>query len=60
MAIEVQGKTIETDANGNLVNPQDWSWDVAKKLAAEEDIKLTQDHWRHPLVRQVSDLLPHR
>jgi len=45
MAIEVQGKTIETDANGNLVNPQDWSRDVAEKLAAEEDIELTQEHW---------------
>jgi len=45
MAIEVQGKTIETDANGNLVNPQDWSRGVAEKLAAEEDIELTQEHW---------------
>jgi len=45
MAIEVQGKTIETDANGNLVNPQDWNRDVAEKLAAEEGIELTQEHW---------------
>jgi len=45
MAIDVQGKTIETDDNGNLVNPQDWSRDVAEKLAAEEEIELTQEHW---------------
>jgi len=45
MAIEVKGKTIETDKNGNLVNPQDWDEDVAKALAAEEDIELTQEHW---------------
>jgi len=45
MAIEVNGKTIETDPNGNLVNPQDWSQDVAKVLAAEEDIELAQEHW---------------
>jgi len=45
MAIEVQGKTIETDANGNLVNHQDWNRDVAEKLAAEEDVELTQEHW---------------
>jgi len=45
MAIEVQGKTIETDANGNLINPQDWDRDVAEKLAAEEDVALTQEHW---------------
>jgi tRNA 2-thiouridine synthesizing protein E len=45
MAIEVNGKTIETDSNGNLVNYQDWNEDVAKALAAEEGIELTQQHW---------------
>jgi tRNA 2-thiouridine synthesizing protein E len=45
MAIEVNGKTIETDQNGNLVNPQDWDQDVAKVLAAEEEVELTQEHW---------------
>ena len=44
MAIEVDGKTIETDANGNLVNLQDWNEDVAKALAAAEGIELTQEH----------------
>jgi tRNA 2-thiouridine synthesizing protein E len=45
MAIEVNGKTIETDSNGNLVNYQDWNEDVAKVLAAEEEVELTQEHW---------------
>ena len=45
MAIDVQGKTIETDDKGNLANPQDWNRDVAEKLAAEEGIELTQEHW---------------
>lgn len=45
MTIEVNGKTIATDANGNLVNYQDWDRDVALALAAREDIELTQDHW---------------
>ena len=45
MAIEVNGRTIETDENGNLVNPQDWDKDVAGALAASEDIELTQEHW---------------
>jgi len=45
MAIEVNGKTIETDDNGNLVNYQDWNEDVAKALAAADDIELTQEHW---------------
>jgi tRNA 2-thiouridine synthesizing protein E len=45
MAIEVNGKTIETDDNGNLVNYLDWDRDVAKVLATEHDIELTQEHW---------------
>ena len=45
MAIEVNGKTIATDDNGNLVNPQDWNEDVATALAAQDDIELTQEHW---------------
>ncbi len=45
MAIEVNGKTIETDGNGNLVDPTAWNEDVAKVLAAEDDIELTQEHW---------------
>mgnify|MGYP000243520795 CR=1 FL=1 len=34
MALEVNGKSIETDENGNLVNPNDWDEDVARALAA--------------------------
>jgi len=47
MAIEVNGQTIETDENGNLVNVNDWSEDVAKALAAADDTmgELTQEHW---------------
>jgi tRNA 2-thiouridine synthesizing protein E len=45
MAIEVNGKSIETDANGNLVNYQDWDKDVAIALAATDDIELTQEHF---------------
>ena len=44
MAIEVNGKTIETDDNGNLVNYQEWDKDVAAALAAEDGIELTQEH----------------
>jgi len=45
MAIEVKGRVIEIDGNGNLVNYQDWDRDVAVALAAEDDIELTQEHW---------------
>jgi len=44
MAIEVDGKTIETDNNGNLVDYTAWDENVAKALAAVEGIELTQDH----------------
>jgi tRNA 2-thiouridine synthesizing protein E len=45
MAIEVKGRSIETDDNGNLVNYMDWDRDVAEALAAEDGIELTQEHW---------------
>ena len=45
MSIEVKGKTIETDPNGNLVNPADWDEDVAQALAQEEGVELTEPHW---------------
>lgn len=45
MALEVNGKTIETDDNGNLTDPTVWDEDVARALAAEDNIELTQEHW---------------
>ncbi|MCB1774989.1 MAG: TusE/DsrC/DsvC family sulfur relay protein [Gammaproteobacteria bacterium] len=46
MAIEVNGKTLETDDNGNLVDPTAWDEDVARALAAADDTmgELTQEH----------------
>ena len=34
MALEVNGKSIETDDNGNLTDPHSWDEDVARALAA--------------------------
>ncbi len=45
MALEVNGRSIETDENGNLTDPSAWDEDVAKALAAEDSIELTQEHW---------------
>jgi tRNA 2-thiouridine synthesizing protein E len=45
MALEVNGKTIETDSNGNLVDPHAWDEDVARAIAALEDVELTDDHF---------------
>ncbi len=33
------------DAEGYLIEPGDWDEEVAKALAAEEDIQLSDDHW---------------
>ncbi len=45
MSYEINGKTIETDANGYLVNYADWNEDVAKEIAVEEGVELTEKHW---------------
>ena len=45
MALEVNGKTIELDDNGNLTDPALWDEDVAKALAAMDNLELTQEHF---------------
>ena len=45
MGIEFEGREIETDANGFLVNTGDWSEGLAKVMAANEGIELTEKHW---------------
>ncbi len=45
MALEVNGKSIETDENGNLTDLGAWDEDVARALAAEDNIELTQEHF---------------
>ena len=43
----IAGKTIEVDADGFLVNPDDWNEEIAKELAKEEGItELTEQHWK--------------
>lgn len=45
MAIEVNGKTIETDEENYLVNLSDWSKEVAEIFAKEDELELTEQHW---------------
>lgn len=45
MSIECNGKTIETNEAGHLVNTEDWSEDVAKVIAEKEGIEMTDEHW---------------
>ena len=43
--ITVQGKQIETDASGYLLNIADWNEEVAKHIAQLEGVELTNAHW---------------
>lgn len=45
MMLKINGKQIETDAQGYLKQFSDWSEAVAPLLAAEENITLTPAHW---------------
>jgi tRNA 2-thiouridine synthesizing protein E len=45
MTVEVDGKAIETTETGFLVNVDDWNETVAKVIAAQEGIELTERHW---------------
>lgn len=45
MSLEVDGKTIETNPNGYLVELSDWNETVAQAIAAKEGIEMTQRHW---------------
>ena len=42
MAIDVNGKSIETDEEGYLANLNDWEKDVATVMAKEDDIEIVQ------------------
>ncbi|PWC11537.1 sulfurtransferase TusE [Brenneria corticis] len=43
--LEFEGRIIETDAQGYLMESADWSEALAAVLAEREDIQLTDAHW---------------
>ncbi len=45
MSLEVNGKNIELDANGNLTDFTQWDEDVARALAEQDEIELTEEHF---------------
>ncbi len=45
MSITVNGQEIETTDEGFLVNAEDWNEDIAKQIAAEEGLALSERHW---------------
>ncbi len=45
MAYEFGGASIETTANGYLVNAEDWSKALGEHIAGLEGVTLTDRHW---------------
>jgi tRNA 2-thiouridine synthesizing protein E len=44
---EIAGKAVEFDGEGFMVNPNDWTKEIAEVLAQEEGIgQLSLSHWR--------------
>jgi len=44
MEITVQGRSISTDEEGFLLNPNDWTEDVAEAIAQNEGFEMKDDH----------------
>jgi len=44
-SIEVNGKTIELDEENYMVDLSEWNEDIAKVLADQDEMKLTDNHW---------------
>lgn len=42
----ISGNAIETDAEGYLANLDDWSEEVATHLSNQDNLELTDDHWK--------------
>jgi dissimilatory sulfite reductase related protein len=54
MPLEINGKIVEIDNEGYLVNPEEWDEEIAKYFAQQEDVELTDLHWRCvKFIRQV-------
>ena len=46
MAIEVAGKSLETDEEGYLANLNEWTPEVATYMAKLDDCDLDDNHWQ--------------
>ena len=44
MAIEHNGRTIRTDAEGFLLDPKDWDESLMERMAREDGLELTDAH----------------
>ncbi|MFK5969670.1 MAG: TusE/DsrC/DsvC family sulfur relay protein [Candidatus Marithrix sp.] len=44
-SIDVNGKSVEVDEEGYLVDLNEWSEDAANILSAQDELELTSNHW---------------
>lgn len=52
--IEIKGQQIELDEDGFIVEPEQWSTEIAEYFAKEEDVEeLTEEHWK--LINYLKD-----
>ena len=49
----INDRQVETDAEGYLVNLDDWSEDLAGNLADRDQLQLTDEHWN--VLRWIRD-----
>jgi len=45
MSYEHDGKTVEADEEGYLINLADWNRELAVLIAEDEEIEMSDDHW---------------
>ncbi len=45
MSYEVNGKAVEHDEEGYLVDIGEWNEDLAKLIAKDENVDLSDEHW---------------
>ncbi len=43
--LEIKGKILETDDEGYIKSLDDWSPEIAEKMAANDDCELADNHW---------------
>ena len=50
-SLSLNSHTIAVDNEGFLLDPEDWNWELAEKLAKQQD--MTLDTERHEVVRFI-------